>query len=102
MRKGDELNNPNVPLPRWQGEAACRKVESSLFFPPDAEGKRARARREARAKAVCQTCPVMQLCRAHALAADETYGIWGALTEDERLQVSSMVAANARRTALAR
>ena len=41
-------------------------------------------RRDERAKQVCATCPVLQQCREHALAAREPYGVWGGMTEDER------------------
>ncbi|MFC7590076.1 WhiB family transcriptional regulator [Nonomuraea antimicrobica] len=39
---------------------------------------------EARAKAVCATCQVMEECRAYALRAGESEGIWGGLTPEER------------------
>jgi WhiB family redox-sensing transcriptional regulator len=29
----------------------------------------------------------MQACRAHALAVQEPYGIWGGLSEDDRLAI---------------
>ncbi|MGA5536838.1 WhiB family transcriptional regulator [Mycolicibacterium nivoides] len=41
-------------------------------------------RREDAAKAICQACPVLARCRAHALSAPEPYGIWGAMTARER------------------
>ncbi|HEX7662556.1 MAG TPA: WhiB family transcriptional regulator, partial [Pseudonocardiaceae bacterium] len=59
----------------------------------------ARARREARAKAICQSCPVLELCRQHALAVQEPYGIWGGLSESER---DMIVKSRKRQTALAR
>jgi hypothetical protein len=43
-----------------------------------------RANREAAAKAICATCPVIAACRKHALAVQEPYGIWGGLSEDDR------------------
>jgi WhiB family redox-sensing transcriptional regulator len=59
-------------------------MDSGSFFHPDGERGPARARREARAKAVCLACPVLELCRRHALAVHEPYGIWGGLSEAER------------------
>jgi len=38
-------------------------------------------------KAVCASCPVIAACRAHALAVQEPYGIWGGLSEDDRLAI---------------
>ncbi|MBB3662073.1 WhiB family redox-sensing transcriptional regulator [Prauserella sediminis] len=59
-------------------------MDSGSFFHPDGERGPARARREARAKAVCRACPVLELCREHALAVHEPYGVWGGLSESER------------------
>ncbi|MBB5906172.1 WhiB family redox-sensing transcriptional regulator [Actinoalloteichus hymeniacidonis] len=59
-------------------------MDSAFFFHPDGERGPARSRREARAKEVCQQCPVLEQCRQHALAVQEPYGIWGGLSEAER------------------
>jgi WhiB family redox-sensing transcriptional regulator len=40
--------------------------------------------REAAAKVVCATCPVLHQCRIHALWAHEPYGVWGGLSERDR------------------
>lgn len=63
---------------------SCRGMDSLFFFHPDGERGPARARREARAKAICGACPVLAQCRRHALAVQEPYGIWGGLSEAER------------------
>ncbi|MDV7086018.1 WhiB family transcriptional regulator [Rhodococcus opacus] len=68
----------------WRDDAACRGIESSVFFSPDGERGRARARRESRARRICQDCPALLRCRDHALAAGEPYGIWGGMTEADR------------------
>ena len=68
----------------WQLRAACREMDSALFFHPANERGPARADREARAKQICRGCPVLQQCRAHSLAAREPYGVWGGLSESER------------------
>lgn len=69
----------------WQPVALCNGNHSHLFFPPTSqERKEDRRRREMRAKAVCQVCPVVVECRAYALQIREPYGIWGGLTESER------------------
>ena len=44
----------------------------------------ARRNRDAAAKAMCLRCPVLQQCREHALRVREPYGVWGAMTEEER------------------
>jgi WhiB family transcriptional regulator, redox-sensing transcriptional regulator len=68
----------------WQTQAGCRRSEPAWFFATDTERASVRASREAKAKAVCLQCPVLQQCRAYALTVQEPWGIWGALTEDER------------------
>ncbi|MFD9664777.1 WhiB family transcriptional regulator [Rhodococcus sp. NPDC059968] len=55
-----------------------------MFFSPDGERGHARDRREARARQICQPCPVLAQCRDHALAAGEPYGVWGGTTEADR------------------
>ncbi|MCL1601928.1 MAG: WhiB family transcriptional regulator [Actinomycetia bacterium] len=80
--KGISLMSPDRS---WQPVALCSGNHSHLFFPPSAqERKDERQRRETRAKAVCQVCPVVSDCRTYALQIREPYGIWGGLTETER------------------
>lgn len=69
----------------WQAHAACKGPEAVLFFAPNHfERKEERAVREARAKAICGSCPVTEQCRSYALAIREPHGIWGGMTETER------------------
>ena len=68
----------------WQLQAACRGLDSALFFPPDKERIRARTTRISRAKAVCARCPAIADCLDHALTAGEPFGIWGGRSEEER------------------
>ncbi|EOD68034.1 WhiB family transcriptional regulator [Amycolatopsis vancoresmycina] len=80
---------PNVVAEEWdwQLHGSCRGADSSLFFHTDNERGSARERREARAKAICQSCPVLAQCREHAMTVQEPYGIWGGLGEIERRQL---------------
>ena len=87
MKEIDRLAPDPEYVRPWQDSAACKAEDSAWFFPADTEQRRARLRREARAKAVCSQCPVIQLCRDHALRVEEPAGIWGALTEEERAQL---------------
>lgn len=68
----------------WQLRGACRGRDLRTFFHPDGERGAARARRRAAAKAICQTCPVIDACLKHALAVREPYGVWGGMSEEER------------------
>lgn len=72
----------------WFEHAACRgaAVEPGTFYPPTRfEPKQERASRERRAKAVCRACEVAADCLVFALHHGEQHGIWGGLTESERL-----------------
>jgi WhiB family redox-sensing transcriptional regulator len=69
----------------WHLRASCRGPASELFFAPaTGERREARDEREARAKAICVTCPVRRECLEYALRVREPHGIWGGLTEGER------------------
>jgi WhiB family transcriptional regulator, redox-sensing transcriptional regulator len=71
----------------WRAHAACRPVDSALFFGGDGERQRVRRRRERRAKAICATCPVLVPCRSYALVRREAHGVWGGLSERDRALV---------------
>jgi WhiB family redox-sensing transcriptional regulator len=71
----------------WQYQGACRDLDPEMFFHPDGERGPRRRNRENAAKAVCASCPVIAACRAHALAVQEPYGIWGGLSEDDRTAI---------------
>jgi len=78
-----------LPLPtsefwEWQLRAACRNLDSALFFHPERERGAARSERERRAKTICRVCPVIAQCLRHALRSDEPYGVWGGLSAAER------------------
>ena len=72
----------------WQVRAACRGPQAAVFFPPPTfERKDEKLAREARAKAICETCPVREPCLDYALRIREPHGIWGGLNEAERRQI---------------
>jgi WhiB family redox-sensing transcriptional regulator len=78
----------------WQLRALCRGNHAHLFFPPSTfERKDDRERREIRAKAICNVCPVQADCSAYALTIREPFGIWGGLTEADRKEVFAASAA---------
>lgn len=79
------LPGPVMDLWEWQYQGACRDVDTTMFFHPEGERGAARRRRVEAAKAICATCPVMQQCREHALSVREPYGIWGGMSEEERM-----------------
>lgn len=81
------LPKPHTEHWDWQLDGACRGEDSAVFFYPDRERGNARVRREAAAKAICRQCPVQEMCRRHALAVREPYGVWGGLSEKEREEI---------------
>jgi WhiB family redox-sensing transcriptional regulator len=88
----DVADTRRLPVPvteiwEWQMRGSCRGMDSAFFFHPEGERGPARADREARAKEVCRTCPVLEQCRRHALSAHEPYGVWGGLSESERDEI---------------
>lgn len=66
----------------WMPYGSCRG-QSELFFAPFAERPEARARREAKARAICTNCTVMAPCRDYARDNREL-GFWGGESEAER------------------
>jgi WhiB family transcriptional regulator, redox-sensing transcriptional regulator len=78
------LPGPNADRWDWQLDAACRGEDPNLFFHPEGERGAGREAREAAAKAICATCPVLRQCAEHALTVREPYGVWGEMSEDER------------------
>lgn len=76
-----------MDLWEWQYQGACRDADPALFFHPEGERGGTRRRRDEGAKAICMACPVIEECRQHALTVREPYGVWGGLSEDERLTI---------------
>lgn len=81
------LPKPTLDVWEWQFEGHCRRVSPEVFFHPEGERGNQRRSRDDRAKAVCDSCPVLRRCREHALASREPYGVWGGMTEDERIRI---------------
>ena len=84
MTDVSRLPGPQIDRWDWQQLGACNGADAEQFFHPEGERGPSRVNREAAAKAVCATCPVIAACRQHALAAREPYGVWGGLSEHER------------------
>jgi len=86
---------PQQPLARvpedavwhWQESGACRTADPVLFFHPQNERGMQRRRRDSAAKSVCASCPVRVQCADYAIRAREPYGVWGGLTEEERVVI---------------
>lgn len=64
----------------WQQRALCAQVGSEFFFPEPGSSVR-------EAKRICQLCEMRPACLEYALANDERFGVWGGLSEQERLEL---------------
>ena len=75
-----------IPTPTgdtsWMEHGVC-KGNTPLFFPPRAERPQARERREAKARRLCLSCPVLDECRTFARTNHE-YGFWAGESEEDR------------------
>ncbi|GGT05475.1 hypothetical protein GCM10010254_27190 [Streptomyces chromofuscus] len=64
----------------WQAEALCAQTGADFFFPEPGSSVR-------EAKRICGLCEMRTACLDFALANDERFGVWGGLSEKERLQL---------------
>ncbi|MGW4578289.1 WhiB family transcriptional regulator [Rhodococcus aetherivorans] len=78
------LRPQDTELWQWRLAARCREEDAEIFFPPTGERGEARDKREARAKALCRGCSVVDDCLAYALGTGQQHGVWGATTPEER------------------
>ncbi|MEM1332420.1 MAG: WhiB family transcriptional regulator [Actinomycetota bacterium] len=78
----DEAMSGAAANDEWRDQANC-KGHLSLFFAKKAERPQARARREAKANALCKECPVVEPCREFARQNRE-YGFWAGESEEDR------------------
>jgi WhiB family redox-sensing transcriptional regulator len=88
----DMAHTERLPAPLdahwdWQRRAACRTLPTTVFFHPDRERDPSRGRRADRAKEICEQCPVRTPCLQHSLDAEEPYGVWGGVDEQERATI---------------
>jgi len=70
----------------WTAKAACRDLDTEIFFPAAPE-------KETEALAICATCPVRAQCLEQALRDREQYGIWGGTTPEQRRRITRRRAA---------
>lgn len=66
----------------WRQSAACKDLDTNLFFPVGVTGPA--IPHLSAAKAVCATCPVKHECLEFAVTTNQEFGVWGGASEDER------------------
>ncbi|GAA2907319.1 WhiB family transcriptional regulator [Streptomyces mexicanus] len=67
-------------VPAWQTQALCAQTGADFFFPEPGSSVR-------EAKRICGMCEARSACLEYALAHDERFGVWGGLSEKERLHL---------------
>lgn len=67
---------------RWKADAACRGMDTNLFFPERGQTHIVRA-----ALAVCERCTVRQECFDYCRLSGLRVGIWGGLSERARRRI---------------
>ena len=76
----------------WREQAACRGMDTALFFGPDIGDGQGAANGSsswvAEAKRVCCGCPVAVDCAEQAVANNEPYGVFGGLSRSERRYIA--------------
>ncbi|MFB7336837.1 WhiB family transcriptional regulator [Streptomyces adustus] len=73
----DTIATPDLA---WQAGALCAQTGADFFFPEPGSSVR-------EAKRICGMCEMRSACLDYALANDERFGVWGGLSEKERLQL---------------
>jgi len=68
----------------WRDDAACLGYDPEGWWPVGQSHSPPNAGRVAAAKAICRRCPSQNPCLTWALENGE-HGIWGGMTEEERL-----------------
>ncbi|GAA4762121.1 MULTISPECIES: WhiB family transcriptional regulator [Streptomyces] len=74
------MNTTTEPALAWQEAALCAQAGPEFFFPAPGSSTR-------EAKRLCGACEGRQACLEYALANDERFGVWGGLSEKERLKL---------------
>ena len=76
----DTITPPRTPVPAWQAQALCAQTGAEFFFPEPGSSVR-------EAKRICGMCEMRSACLEYALDNDERFGVWGGLSEKERLEL---------------
>jgi WhiB family redox-sensing transcriptional regulator len=70
-----------MPVKSWVSDAACARVDGDAWFPEVGESN-------ARAKQICNTCPVKEPCLQWALDNNEQYGVFGGTSRQDRQEIN--------------
>lgn len=79
---------PIYDMWEWQHHGNCKNMDTEIFFLEDRVRGPEKRKRESAAVKICQSCPVIDKCREHALLTPEFFGVWGGLTADQRIKMT--------------
>lgn len=66
----------------WRDKGACREANNDNWFPQPGQTSAVRT-----AKQVCFGCPVIMECAQYALRTRQADGVWGGLSESQRVTI---------------
>lgn len=72
------------PFDRWEADGkvpSCTNADPDTFFPEKGGST-------APAKAICGPCPARDVCLEWALTTGQKFGVWGGLSERERVRAA--------------
>lgn len=78
--------------PSWHDDAVCRDMPQEIFYGKEDRTGKARHHPSltvdevAKARAICNTCPVQLECLRSSIVNREEFGIWGGSTAGQRKQ----------------
>lgn len=72
----------SIEAPAWQARSLCSQVGGEFFFPESGTNA-------SEAKKICGQCPVKSRCLEHALRHHIRHGVWGGLSERERMKLDT-------------
>ncbi len=78
MRRDGRVSLPDEEE-QWQRYGSCWGSFDSSFFPDTYGGKRA--------VAICERCPVEEVCLDYAIVTNQKHGVWGGKTRSQRLKI---------------
>ena len=71
-----------IDLEHWREQGSCRDVPEISFFPESDDLGAINL-----AKAICDSCPVVDECLSFAIETRQPDGIWGGFTPKERTRL---------------
>lgn len=78
--RSEPVTSRGTPPVALLPDRACADVDTKVFFPTTGENG-------IKAKAICGICPHRQACLDWALATEQSWGIWGATSPEERAEM---------------